>query len=73
MYVGVCVCVCGGGVFVGWCKVRFFFFKSMFCLMGTDHNILNHLVRPLPPGAATIGSFIFLLLVCIIPMHATGR
>ena len=41
--------------------------------MGIDHNILNHLVRLLPPGAAIIGSFIFLLLVCVIPMHATGR
>jgi len=43
----------------------------MFCLMGIDHNILNH--KLLPPGVATIGSFIFLLLVCVIPMHGTGR
>ena len=39
----------------------------MFCLMGIDLNILNHLVRFFPPGAATIGSFILLLLVCVRP------
>ena len=58
----VCVCVCvHGGMFVGWCTDFFnlFFNKIMFCLMGIDHNILNHLVRLLPPGATTIGSFIF--------------
>ena len=50
-------CVCGG-MFVGWCKIVVVFNQIMFCLIGINHNILNHLVRLLPPGATTIDSFI---------------
>ena len=42
------LCVCVWRHVIGWCKVVVFN-QIMFCLIGINHNILNHLVRLLPP------------------------